>query len=991
MRRRRRWRPIMALGAGLSLILGALVATGTPANAAVQCQVNYSKNDWGTGFTASISINNLGDALNGWTIRYSYSGNQTLQAGTSGWGGTWTQSGQNVTITNAGHNGTVASGGTVSGIGANFTYSGTNNNPTNFSINNVACGGENTPPTISITSPANGQHFPVGSNVAVNATASDASPGSVSQVDFFRNGMLVGTDTSAPYSYTHTSLPASVYTLQARATDNQGATSTAQISITVDAGPTLMVSEGAVSVPEGGSQDFTVRLSTQPTGNVNVTAARTAGDADVSVSAGATRTFTTDNYDDAQTVTLAAAQDSDSTDGTATVTVSAPGYPSVAVTVTEDDDEGPTTNAYVDEFTIQYNKLKASANGYFSPEGIPYHSVETLMVEAPDHGHETTSEAFSFWLWLEAQHGRITEDWAPFNQAWNVMEQYIIPTSAGQPGGQSTYNPNDPADYAPEFNQPSQYPAPLDANIPAGQDPLANELQQTYGNRLMYQMHWLLDVDDVYGFGTGRSGAECGDNTQRVTYINTYQRGPQESVWETVPHPSCETGRFGQSGSGFPPLFVQGSGANQWRYTSAPDADARAVQAAQWALRWATEQGNQSQISATITKAAKMGDYLRYAMYDKYFKNPGCASPSCAAGTGKSSSTYLLNWYAAWGGDINNAWSWRIGSSHNHGGYQNPVAAWALSPAGPAALRPQSPTAAADWQQSLTRQVQFYKWLQSAEGAIAGGATNSWDGAYASRPAGAPQFFGMTYDVDPVYHDPPSNQWFGFQGWGMQRLAELYYLVPSQTMAKTVLDKWVNWAISQTTLGSGSNFQIPNEMDWSGAPAGNFNSTTGTPPDNPGLHVTVRNRTQDVGVAAAYARTLIYYAAATPGTTLGQQAKDTAKGLLDRLLMLKETRGISVTETRNDYNRFDDDWSSSNQQGLYVPSSFSGQMPNGDPINSNSTFISIRSFLRDDPDWDKVQAYLDGGSAPTFTYHRFWAQSDIAMALADYGTLFPDG
>jgi hypothetical protein len=37
---------------------------------------------------------------------------------------------------------------------------------------------------------------------------------------------------------------------------------------------------------------------------------------------------------------------------------------------------------------------------------VPYHSVETLIVEAPDHGHETTSEAFSYWLWLEASTAR---------------------------------------------------------------------------------------------------------------------------------------------------------------------------------------------------------------------------------------------------------------------------------------------------------------------------------------------------------------------------------------------------------------------------------------------------------------------------------------------------------------------------------------------------------------------------------------------------------
>ncbi|MEU5673331.1 glycoside hydrolase family 48 protein [Micromonospora sp. NPDC047753] len=29
-----------------------------------------------------------------------------------------------------------------------------------------------------------------------------------------------------------------------------------------------------------------------------------------------------------------------------------------------------------------------------------------------------------------------------------------------------------------------------------------------------------------------------------------------------------------------------------------------------------------------------------------------------------------------------------------------------------------------------------------------------------------------------------------------------------------------------------------------------------------------------------------------------------------------------------------------------------------------------------------MQAYLDGGPEPTFNYHRFWAQADVAMVLA---------
>jgi hypothetical protein len=63
-------------------------------------------------------------------------------------------------------------------------------------------------------------------------------------------------------------------------------------------------------------------------------------------------------------------------------------------------------------------------------------------------------------------------------------------------------------------------------------------------------------------------------------------------------------------------------------------------------------------------------------------------------------------------------------------------------------------------------------------------------------------------------------------------------------------------------------------------------------------------------------------------------------------------------------------------------------MPNGDAINSTSTFLSIRSWYTSDPAFAKVQAYLNGGSAPSFNYHRFWAQTDIAMANADFGQLF---
>ena len=628
----------------------------------------------------------------------------------------------------------------------------------------------------------------------------------------------------------------------------------------------------------------------------------------------------------------------------------------------------PRLLQFEQEFLELYEKIKDPANGYFSDEGIPYHSVETLIVEAPDHGHETTSEAYSYLIWLEAQYGQVTGDWGPFNDAWDLMEEYMIPDSSEQPTT-SFYNASSPATYAPESTNPADYPAPLDPGVRVGSDPLAAELRSTYGTSDIYGMHWIQDVDDVYGYGD-----VCGGNSGDPTFINTFQRGAQESTWETVPHPSCEDFSYGGD-NGYLDLFTGDSSyARQWRYTNAPDADARAVQAAYWANQWASEQGNAAQVADTVERASRMGDYLRYAQYDKYFKQVGncVGASSCPAGSGKNSSHRLLSWYYAWGGalDTSAGWSWRIGSSFAHFGYQNPMAAYALSE--DPALRPNSATGASDWAASLDRQVEFYRWLQSAEGAIAGGATNSWEGHYGTPPSGTPTFYGMYYDPQPVYHDPPSNQWFGFQAWSMQRLAEYYYESDDQ-LAGQVLDKWVDWVLGEVTIGTGGNYRIPSTLSWSGAPD-TWNASN--PGANNNLHVRVTEYTQDVGVTGSLANALSYYAAAT-GDTAAQQ---TAAGLLDALWENSDGMGISVPETRRDYNRFDDE--------IYIPSGWHGVMPNGDEIEPGSTFESIRTFYHNDPDWPQVQAYLNGGSAPTFTYHRFWAQADIAIALSTYSDLF---
>ena len=92
--------------------------------------------------------------------------------------------------------------------------------------------GDNTPPAVSITNPANNATVARKSNVTITATASDNV--GVTRVEFFVNGALQCTDTAAPYSCVWR-VPGAMnkpYQLQARAFDlagNQG-TSTVQVT-----------------------------------------------------------------------------------------------------------------------------------------------------------------------------------------------------------------------------------------------------------------------------------------------------------------------------------------------------------------------------------------------------------------------------------------------------------------------------------------------------------------------------------------------------------------------------------------------------------------------------------------------------------------------------------------------------------------------------------------------------------------------------------------
>ena len=101
-------------------------------------------------------------------------------------------------------------------------------------------------PTVSITSPSNGASFVSGTGFTIDATASDAN-GTVTQVEFLRNGVVVGTDSEAPFSFSQPGLPVGGYAFTARATDNDGFTKTSSaVAVTVTLDPNNIPSNTAL-------------------------------------------------------------------------------------------------------------------------------------------------------------------------------------------------------------------------------------------------------------------------------------------------------------------------------------------------------------------------------------------------------------------------------------------------------------------------------------------------------------------------------------------------------------------------------------------------------------------------------------------------------------------------------------------------------------------------------------------------------------------------
>ncbi|HEU5155841.1 MAG TPA: cellulose-binding domain-containing protein [Streptosporangiaceae bacterium] len=123
--------------AGTAVLGAALIAGWSgAAPAAAACRVDYTVNQWATGFTAQVNVTNNAAAVTSWTLTWTFAGDQQVA---SAWNSQVTQNARSVTARDAGYNGTLGTGASTN-FGFQATYSGQNAIPTDFALNGTPCG-----------------------------------------------------------------------------------------------------------------------------------------------------------------------------------------------------------------------------------------------------------------------------------------------------------------------------------------------------------------------------------------------------------------------------------------------------------------------------------------------------------------------------------------------------------------------------------------------------------------------------------------------------------------------------------------------------------------------------------------------------------------------------------------------------------------------------------------------------------------------------------
>jgi DNA-binding beta-propeller fold protein YncE len=120
---------------------------------------------------------------------------------------------------------------------------------------------------VSISSPAAGATLTAPATLTITANASDRD-GTITKVDFFNGGALLGSDATSPYAFTWSNVAVGSYSLTAKATDNAGAIAissavgvTVKAAVVVPNAPTITTQPTSRSVTAGQTATFSVAAS----------------------------------------------------------------------------------------------------------------------------------------------------------------------------------------------------------------------------------------------------------------------------------------------------------------------------------------------------------------------------------------------------------------------------------------------------------------------------------------------------------------------------------------------------------------------------------------------------------------------------------------------------------------------------------------------------------------------------------------------------------
>ena len=181
--------------------------------------------------------------------------------------------------------------------------------------------------------------------------------------------------------------------------------------ITVAFPPSVAISPTDLTVNEGSTGTYTVKLNTQPSDEVTVTINDPTDNTDVTASP-ASLSFSTSNWATAQTGTVTAAEDGDPLQDTATVTHTVAGgdydsvtAPDVAVTVTDNDTRGLT----VSRTSLTVNE--GSSTGTYTVELDTLPTSNVTVVITSNNSDVTVSSSnltFSTTNWNTAQTVTVT-------------------------------------------------------------------------------------------------------------------------------------------------------------------------------------------------------------------------------------------------------------------------------------------------------------------------------------------------------------------------------------------------------------------------------------------------------------------------------------------------------------------------------------------------------------------------------------------------------